>query len=166
MKATMIHSGNFFFKYRNQVFPIIIVALFLMSPPPAEIGGSVAAERVKDVIALLIVFCGLALRATVIGCASIRRGKFGDAYRAYCADVPRWMLHFSNFAQATHGMAFNVKRVIAQRLFDCFCRAAGCSSDRDLPGCRRSQCVAPPLHLSSWLLYCRRRSRDRNGQSA
>ncbi len=36
MKATMIHIGNFFFKYRNQVFPLIIVALFLMSPPPAE----------------------------------------------------------------------------------------------------------------------------------
>ncbi|MEK1892922.1 MAG: isoprenylcysteine carboxylmethyltransferase family protein [Rhizobium sp.] len=183
MKATMIHIGNFFFKYRNQVFPLIIVALFLMSPPPAEIGGSVTAERVKDVIALLVVFSGLALRATVIGYAYIQRGglkkrvyasdlvtegmfgvcrnplyvgnmlvyagvfllqgnptvvivgialfmfiyqcivyaeeafledKFGDAYRAYCADVPRWMLHFGNFAQATHGMVFNVKRVIAK----------------------------------------------------
>ncbi|WP_431322605.1 methyltransferase family protein [Rhizobium sp. YTU87027] len=183
MKATMIGIGNFFFKYRNQAFPLIIVALFLMSPPPTEIAGSVAAERVKDLMALLVIFSGLALRASVIGYAYIKRGglkkrvyandlvtegmfgvcrnplyvgnmliyagvfllhgnpvvailgialflfiyqcivyaeeafledKFGDAYRAYCADVPRWLLRFSNFSTSTQGMVFNVKRVIAK----------------------------------------------------
>ncbi|MEK1874861.1 MAG: methyltransferase [Rhizobium altiplani] len=183
MKAAMIHIGNFFFKYRNQPFPLIIVTLFLMTLPPSEIGGSVTAERVKDVVALLILLAGLALRATVIGYAYIQRGglkkrvyaadlvtegmfgacrnplyvgnmliyaavfllhgnpmvvvvgialfmlvyqcivyaeeaflenKFGDAYRAYCADIPRGMLRFGNFAPATHGMVFNAKRVIAK----------------------------------------------------
>lgn len=38
--------------------------------------------------------------------------KFGSAYRAYAADVPRWWPKFSRFRDATDGMAFNFRRVI------------------------------------------------------
>lgn len=34
--------------------------------------------------------------------------------KAYCADVPRWIPRFGRFSQATQGMAFNIKRVIAK----------------------------------------------------
>ncbi|WEX80747.1 hypothetical protein PYH38_000028 [Sinorhizobium numidicum] len=40
--------------------------------------------------------------------------RFGEGYRAYCADVPRWIPRFGNFRRATEGMAFNVKRVIGK----------------------------------------------------
>lgn len=38
--------------------------------------------------------------------------KFGPAYRAYAADVPRWIPKFSRFREATEGMEFNFRRVI------------------------------------------------------
>ncbi|WP_312365973.1 isoprenylcysteine carboxylmethyltransferase family protein [Ensifer sp.] len=183
MKTMMLTLGNFFFRYRNQVFPAVIVALFCLAAPPLELWGSPTAALFKDVVAVLVVFSGLALRMVVVGYAYIKRGglnkrvyakdlvtegmfgvcrnplyvgnmlvysgifllhgdplviaigiclftfmyqcivhaeeafledKFGDAYRAYCRDVPRWTLRLGNFERATEGMTFNVKRVIAK----------------------------------------------------
>ena len=183
MTSAMIGIGNFFFKYRNQLFPVIIVALFLLAPPPEQMLGSATAERAKSIAGILLIVAGLGLRATVIGYAYIQRGglhkrvyakdlvtegmfgvcrnplyvgniliysgvflfngnplaialgiglfafiyqcivlaeedfleeKFGDAYRAYCRDVPRWALRLERFRSATDGMAFNVRRVIAK----------------------------------------------------
>lgn len=183
MKILMLAFGTFFFKYRNQAFPLIIVALFVAVPPTTAILGSAALEQWKDIVALIIVLAGLVLRATVIGYAYIKRGglnkrvyakdlvtegmfgvcrnplyvgnmliyaglflfhgnpvvvvvgcllfgfiyqcivyaeeeflanKFGEAYSAYCRDVPRWGLNLSAFSASTEGMAFNTKRVIAK----------------------------------------------------
>lgn len=183
MKNLMLSIGNFFFKYRNQAFPLIIVALFVAAPPAATVLGSATLEHWKDAAALLIVSAGLILRATVIGYAYIKRGglnkrvyakdlvtegmfgvcrnplyvgnmliysglflfhgnpvvvavgcvlfgfiyqciiyaeeefladKFGEAYSAYCRDVPRWGLKLSAFSASTEGMAFNIRRVIAK----------------------------------------------------
>lgn len=183
MKTAMIKLGNFFFRYRNQVFPAIIIALFCLASPPLEIRGSPTAALAKDIVSVLVVFSGLALRMVVVGYAYIQRGglnkrvyakdlvtegmfgvcrnplyvgnmlvytgifllhgdplviaigvclfafmyqciiyaeeaflehTFGDAYRAYCRDVPRWGLRLGNFERATEGMTFNFKRVIAK----------------------------------------------------
>ena len=183
MKILMLAFGTFFFKYRNQAFPLIIVALFIAAPPTTTVLGSAALEQTKDIIALLIVLAGLVLRATVIGYAYIKRGglnkrvyandlvtegmfgvcrnplyvgnmliyaglflfhgnpvvvvigsllfgfiyqciiyaeeeflanKFGEAYSAYCRDVPRWGPKLSAFSASTEGMAFNMRRVIAK----------------------------------------------------
>jgi protein-S-isoprenylcysteine O-methyltransferase Ste14 len=183
MKSVMISVGNFLFRYRNQVFPLIIIALFLSAPPATEIAGSAALEKAANIAGWLIAGLGLLFRATVIGYAYIQRGglnkkvyaknlvtegmfsicrnplyvgnvliysavflihgnlgvmiagillfcfmyqcivyaeeafledKFGEGYKAYCADVPRWIPRLAKFSQATHGMAFNVKRVVAK----------------------------------------------------
>ncbi|MBB3963378.1 methyltransferase family protein [Rhizobium metallidurans] len=183
MKNLMLKVGTFFFKYRNQAFPLIIVALFVAAPPTVSIFGSTELERWKDVVALVVILSGLVLRATVIGYAYIKRGglnkrvyakdlvtegmfgvcrnplyvgnmlvysglflfhgnplvvvvgclvfafiyqsiiyaeeefladKFGQGYRDYCRNVPRWGLKLSAFASSTEGMAFNWKRVIAK----------------------------------------------------
>jgi len=183
MKSLMLKIGTFFFKYRNQAFPLIIVALFISTPPTTTAFGSEALEAWKNILAIFVVLAGLLLRATVIGYAYIKRGglnkrvyakdlvtegmfgvcrnplyvgnmlvysglflfhgnpvvvivgcllfafiyqciiyaeeefladKFGDAYSAYCRDVPRWALKLSAYATSTDGMSFNVRRVIAK----------------------------------------------------
>lgn len=183
MKKFMLTIGNFFFKYRNQAFPLIIVALFIAFPPTTTVLSSAALEQWKDFLALVIVAAGLVLRSTVIGYAYIKRGglnkrvyakdlvtegmfgvcrnplyvgnmliysglflfhgnpvvvvagcllfafiyqciiyaeeeflanKFGEAYRAYAQDVPRWGLKLGAFSASTEGMAFNMRRVVAK----------------------------------------------------
>ncbi len=183
MKNLMLKIGTFFFKYRNQAFPLIIVALFITAPPTTTVLGNEALEQWKDIGALVIIIAGLLLRATVIGYAYIKRGglnkrvyakdlvtegmfgvcrnplyvgnmlvysglflfhgnpvvvvigcllfsfiyqcivyaeeeflagKFGEAYSAYCRDVPRWGLKLGAFSASTEGMSFNMRRVIAK----------------------------------------------------
>lgn len=180
MKQTMIEIGNFFFRYRNKIFPLLIIALFVMAPPPAQLFGSADYESIKDVLAFLIALSGLAVRGIVIGYAYIKRGgvnkkvyaddlvtqgmfslcrnplyvgnmliyigvfimhgnplvmaagiglylfiyyciifaeeaylqaKFGDEYRIYCREVPRWIPKLKRFRAATNGIAFDIRRV-------------------------------------------------------
>lgn len=85
MTSAMIAIGTFFFKYRDQAFPAIIVALFLLAPPSPQLFASDRAEQIKDLVALLMVFAGLALRATVVGFAYIQRGGLNK--RVYAKDL-------------------------------------------------------------------------------
>ncbi|HEV7322626.1 MAG TPA: isoprenylcysteine carboxylmethyltransferase family protein [Ensifer sp.] len=179
----MIAIGNFLFRFRNQLFPAIIVALYLLMPPPTLVLDNPALTLAKDAAAILVILAGLALRATVVGYKYIQRGglkkkvyakdlvtegmfgvcrnplyvgnmllycgvfllhgnpllvvigvglfafmyecivyaeeaflhrTFGQAYEAYCRDVPRWGLRLKNFAASTEGMTFNVRRVIGK----------------------------------------------------
>lgn len=73
-KSAFIRTGDFFFKYRNLLFPLLLVTLFVVRPPSYEYWGLEWLEGLKDVAAALIVLAGLALRASVIGFAYIKRG--------------------------------------------------------------------------------------------
>jgi protein-S-isoprenylcysteine O-methyltransferase Ste14 len=181
MRALAVSIGNFFFRYRNWAFPIVLVGLYALAVPPHEIFGSRRLEMAADVLALAIVLAGLGLRAVTIGYAYIKRGgkrkrvyaanlvtegmfgvcrnplylgntliccgtflmhgdafvmavgigfyvavyqcivlaeeaylhaNFGEAYRAYTADVPRWVPKPSRFRTATQDMHFDPRRVI------------------------------------------------------
>ncbi|WP_104666335.1 methyltransferase family protein [Ensifer adhaerens] len=67
----------------------------------------------------LLIVAGVSLFAFMYQCivyaeeAFLLR-TFGEAYRAYCRDVPRWMLRLSNFSQSTEGMTFNIRRVVGK----------------------------------------------------
>lgn len=75
MKRIMISIGNFLFKYRNSLFPLYILTLFLLfRPPVSQIRGSESAENIQDLAAVLIALSGLAVRGIVIGLAYIKRG--------------------------------------------------------------------------------------------
>jgi protein-S-isoprenylcysteine O-methyltransferase Ste14 len=67
----LVSSGNFFFRYRNAVFPIVLVVLFALFPPP-RLGS--AADLWLDVLGLAIGLAGQGLRMAVIGFAYIKRG--------------------------------------------------------------------------------------------
>lgn len=74
MKQMMIAIGNFFFKWRNYLFPLFIVGLFIFLAPEPIFLGSEVLEHIKDGLALGLVILGLAIRGIVIGYAYIKRG--------------------------------------------------------------------------------------------
>lgn len=74
MKNWLVKIGDFFFKWRNYVFPLIIGILFLSFPVPTEYFGSSDLEESKDTFAIALVLAGLAFRGLTIGWAYIKRG--------------------------------------------------------------------------------------------
>lgn len=73
-KNWLVKTGDFFFKWRNIVFPLILAGLFLSFPPPAQYWGLHWLENGKDLFAGLLVLSGLAFRIATIGWAYIKRG--------------------------------------------------------------------------------------------
>lgn len=73
-KSWLVKTGDFLFKYRNLLFPILLVALFATHTPPSEYDGNHNYEIAKDVFAVWVVLSGLVLRAAVIGFKYIKRG--------------------------------------------------------------------------------------------
>jgi protein-S-isoprenylcysteine O-methyltransferase Ste14 len=65
--------GNFLFRRRNIVFPVVLVGLCVAFPPTGW-GNDSALDRWLDLAAIGLGVGGLALRATVIGFAYIKRG--------------------------------------------------------------------------------------------
>lgn len=82
--AIMLRSGSFFFKWRNQVFPLVAACLFIVFPPLLA-GGSLATDAWLDVLGFVVAAAGQALRAAVIGFAYIKRGGLNK--RIYAKDL-------------------------------------------------------------------------------
>lgn len=70
----IIAIGNFLFKHRNYMFPLIILLIFIAIPPQETLFGSAALEDQKDWLAIFFGMLGLGIRAAVIGFAYIKRG--------------------------------------------------------------------------------------------
>ena len=86
MKKLMVSIGNFLFKYRNFLFPLYILALFLLfRPPVSRLNGSESAQLIQDLVAALIAISGLAVRGIVIGLAYIKRGGLNK--KVYAANL-------------------------------------------------------------------------------
>jgi protein-S-isoprenylcysteine O-methyltransferase Ste14 len=73
-KDVFVKIGDFFFKYRNLLFPVMLAILFLFKKPAHEYFGSKSLKDLKDFFAITIAFSGLFVRASVIGFAYIKRG--------------------------------------------------------------------------------------------
>lgn len=73
-KTRWIRIGDFFFKHRNKLFPLMLAVMFLCFVPPASYFGSAHLADIKDYVAIAITASGLLMRATVIGFAYIKRG--------------------------------------------------------------------------------------------
>ena len=76
----LLQSGHFFFKFRNALFPIVFVLLFLFSRPSLFLGSEFL-DRYVVLLGSLIALAGQAFRLLVIGFAYIKRGgKNGKVY--------------------------------------------------------------------------------------
>jgi protein-S-isoprenylcysteine O-methyltransferase Ste14 len=76
----VLACGHFFFRHRNWIFPVLVLALLLVSPPRPSF-GSWRVDRAMDVAGILVALTGQAIRVLVIGLAYIRRGgKGGKVY--------------------------------------------------------------------------------------
>ena len=69
----LVRYGNFLFRYRNGVFPAVMLATFVLLPP-RPLAGDWAADRWLDLAGLALCLLGQGLRAFVIGLAYIKRG--------------------------------------------------------------------------------------------
>lgn len=85
IKALMIKVGDFFFKWRNQAFPLFLLLIFIAVPPSNTFLGREGLEWIREVLALGLVLAGLVLRGTVVGYAYIKRGGVGK--KVYAADL-------------------------------------------------------------------------------
>jgi len=81
-KPSFVRLGDSLFKWRNQLFPLVVLALFLGFTPATTLFGSADLDMVRDVIGLAIVLAGLALRFATIGWAYIKRGGHGKRVHA------------------------------------------------------------------------------------
>ena len=84
-KTRLIKIGDFFFKYRNALFPVVLIVLFFSFETYDTYLGSHTLEMAKDMLAVLITLSGLALRAAVIGYRYIKRGGLNK--KVYAKDL-------------------------------------------------------------------------------
>lgn len=73
MNSLLVRIGNYFFRYRNRVFPVLMLAGVLLLRPVFP-GGSYFWNNVLDLLGLAICLIGQSLRVATIGYDYIRRG--------------------------------------------------------------------------------------------
>ena len=83
-RSPLVTLGNFLFRQRNNVFPVVFLAIVFLDAPRYP-WGSVGLDRALDAVGIGIAVLGQALRAAVIGLAYIQRG--GRHGRVYAEDL-------------------------------------------------------------------------------
>ena len=78
----LVACGNFFFRYRNVVFPLVMLPLFTIFPPEWP-GAGERLNVIFDIAGLALALSGQALRAAVIGFAYVKRGGLNKKVYAH-----------------------------------------------------------------------------------
>ncbi len=73
-KTLFVKIGDFFFKYRNIVFPLFLFPFFIFFKPAQVVNPQGNLLGFMEIFALVMVFSGLAFRWATIGWAYIKRG--------------------------------------------------------------------------------------------
>ena len=79
--SSLIGYGNFLFKYRNMVFPAVLL-LLLAGFKPGHTAGNGSYDIYLVAAGILIIISGQAIRAMVIGLAYIKRGGLNKKVHA------------------------------------------------------------------------------------
>lgn len=69
----MIELGQFLFRFRNAIFPLVMIGALLLASPHYSF-GSAATDLLADLLGIALVVAGQALRILTIGYEYIRRG--------------------------------------------------------------------------------------------
>lgn len=80
----MISVGRFFFRFRNTIFPLVILGALLLSRPHYSF-GSLATDWLVDLCGIALILAGQTLRVITIGYEYIRRG--GRNGRVYAQEL-------------------------------------------------------------------------------
>jgi protein-S-isoprenylcysteine O-methyltransferase Ste14 len=76
----MIAIGQFFFRFRNAIFPFVILGALLLGRPHYSF-GSLASDWLVDLLGMALILMGQTLRVVTIGYDYIRRGgRDGQVY--------------------------------------------------------------------------------------
>ncbi len=81
MHDSLVNYGNFLFKYRNAVFPLVLLTLFAGFSPAIPF-GNLDLDGYLDLIGLLVAALGQGIRAAVIGLIYIKRGGINKKIHA------------------------------------------------------------------------------------
>jgi protein-S-isoprenylcysteine O-methyltransferase Ste14 len=73
LHRALLVSGRYFFRVRNVLFPLVLLAILAFGRP-AELFGSPGLDKLAMAVGIAAVLAGQALRLAVIGYAYIRRG--------------------------------------------------------------------------------------------
>jgi protein-S-isoprenylcysteine O-methyltransferase Ste14 len=80
MHRLNIAIGNFFFRYRNALFPLVL-AIGALTLQPTVMFGNFVADRILQVVGAIVALLGEGVRLTTIGFQYIHRGgKDGQVY--------------------------------------------------------------------------------------
>jgi protein-S-isoprenylcysteine O-methyltransferase Ste14 len=71
--SALISSGTFFFRIRNALFPVVLLAIVIVARPAAWLDNSLV-DSLISVLGIFATLAGEAFRLAVIGYAYIRRG--------------------------------------------------------------------------------------------
>ena len=79
----LITIGNFFFKWRDKIFPLMMLPLLLVPPAQGNVFGIDA--YILDIVGIIAMIAGEALRIGVVGLKYIKRG--GLDKKVYAEDL-------------------------------------------------------------------------------
>lgn len=80
----LVRYGNFLFRYRNALFPVVLLTL-LFAFRPVYVAGTARVDAAVDALGVLVALAGQLLRIAVIGYVYIIRG--GKNARIYAEDL-------------------------------------------------------------------------------
>ena len=87
----IIAYGNFLFRYRNYLFPLVVLAIVLFTTPGAAVPGSIT-----TFCGIVVILAGQAVRAAVIGLDYIKRGGIDKKVAADALVVTGIFAHCRN----------------------------------------------------------------------
>lgn len=80
MHSLKVVSGNFFFRYRNALFPLVLT-IGALALRPTIMFDNLVADRILRVFGVILALLGEAVRVATIGFEYIHRGgKDGQVY--------------------------------------------------------------------------------------
>jgi protein-S-isoprenylcysteine O-methyltransferase Ste14 len=94
-RRVLLPAGNFFFRYRDFLFPAVFLAVVLLSRPGLPFGPPWL-DRALDAAGIALALAGQLLRALVIGLAYIRRGGLNKQVYAESLVTEGFFAHSRN----------------------------------------------------------------------